>query len=173
MKPWTSSKKPFPSLSFSPCSSPQHAIIQPGLAWGVWLPAGGKWTQLYPVCGGGQQRPPGRVAGWGPSPGDRRSQCVRPGSTGRDCHCPDSEEHPPQYRSGVPHSAGLKDSLNTQLQEFQLFGRKMMLSVSSVWDILMLDEMFHVSVFCCSRWTSSQVRMVVSVSPSWETAPYW
>lgn len=125
---------------FSPFSSPQHAVIQPGLARGVWLPAGGEWTQLYPVCGGGQQCPPGRVAGWGPSPGDRRSQCVNPGSTSRDRHCPDSEEHPPQYRSSVPHSAGLKDSLCPKPFNSSSYNLNFpLLSFLCVQHVLMLD----------------------------------
>lgn len=90
----------------SPSLSPQHAIIQPGVAGGVRLPAGRQWTQLHPVCGGGQQCPPGRVAGRGPGPGDRGAQRVNAGSPGCHRHRPDSEEHPSQHWSGVPHTAG-------------------------------------------------------------------
>lgn len=90
----------------SPSFSPQYAVVQSGLARGLWLSAWGQWTKLYPVGGGGQQRPPGGVAGRGPGPGDRGSQCVNAGSPSRHCYRPDSEEHSSQYRSRVPHTAG-------------------------------------------------------------------
>ena len=108
-------RKPWIILSFShltspfssPAFSPQHAVVQSGLARWVRLPAGWDRTQLHPVCGGGQQCTPGGAAGRGPGPGDWGSQCVYTGSSGCHCHRPDSEEHPSQYRSGVPHTAGL------------------------------------------------------------------
>lgn len=90
----------------SPPFSPQYAVIQSGLARGLWLSARGQWTQLHPVSGRGQQRPPGRAAGRGPGPGDWGSQRVNTGSPSRHCYCPDSEEHSSQHRSRVPHTAG-------------------------------------------------------------------
>ncbi|TNN36740.1 hypothetical protein EYF80_053096 [Liparis tanakae] len=78
----------------------QHAVVQPGLARRVRLPAGRQRPLLHPVCGGGQQRPPGGAAGGGPGPGDRGPQRVDAGAPGSRRHRPDAEEHPSQHRNG-------------------------------------------------------------------------